>query len=368
MSGAGGRRMVWWWPVIAVAFFVLATLYGVGGPFRESPLGVILAVALLPVMFGTVFAAVYHSEVIAVRSGEPYGTLVMTAAVTVIEVALIISVMATGDGNATLARDSVLAVIMLVCNGLVGLCIVIGALRYLEQSFRVTGAGSYLTVLMTLAVLTLVLPNYTQSVPGPYYTTAQLAFVSVATIALYAVFLFIQTVRHRDYFILELEASKPDPTAARPSNSAVAASCLFLLLSLTMVVLLAKNFAAVLAVALATAGAPAAVAGVVVALLVLPPESIAAVAAARRNQLQKSINLALGSSLATIGLTIPAVAAVSIVLGHGLTLGLDQKDTVLLVLTFAVSLLTFATGRTHILSGLVHLVLMATFSFLVFIP
>ncbi len=168
MHSTQGQRMVWCWPVIGLVFFVFASIYGVGGTFRASPLGLILAVGLLPVLFGTVFAAVHHSEVIALRTGEPYGTLLLTVAVTIIELALIMSIMAAG-GKATLARDSVFAVVMLVCNGLVGLCIVIGGLHYREQSFRVSGAGSYLMVLMTLAVLTLVLPNYTSTVPGPYY-------------------------------------------------------------------------------------------------------------------------------------------------------------------------------------------------------
>jgi Ca2+:H+ antiporter len=367
MAGRTSRRLVWWWPVLALAVFALASVYGVGAAFKPSPLGVILAAALLPVLFGTVFAAVYHSEVIAVRTGEPYGTLVLTVAVTVIEVALIMSVMAAGHGSATLARDSVFAVVMLVCNGLVGLCIVIGGLRYHEQTFRVSGAGSYLMVVMTLAILTLVLPDYTSSVTGPYYSTAQMIFVSVATVALYAAFLYIQTVRHRDYFILQLDDAGTSHGNSQ-SEKAVAASAAFLLLSLTVIVLLAKKFAAVLAVALEFTKAPSAVGGIIVALLVLLPEAMAAVTAARRNQLQKSINLALGSTLATIGLTVPAVAAVGISFGQSIALGLDQKDTVLLVLTFAVSLLTFATGRTNILAGFVHLVLLATYIFLVFAP
>jgi Ca2+:H+ antiporter len=185
-------------------------------------------------------------------------------------------------------------------------------------------------------------------------------------LALYATFLYIQTVRHRDYFILEHD----DAGASHETfqEKGVAASMLFLLLSLTVIVLLAKKFAAVLGVALEFTKAPSAVGGIIVALLVLLPEAMAAVTAARRNQLQKSINLALGSTLATIGLTVPAVAAVSISIGQGIALGLDQKDIVLLVLTFAVSLLTFATGRTNILAGFVHLVLLATFIFLVFAP
>jgi Ca2+:H+ antiporter len=360
--------MMWVWPVVALAFFVVASIFGAGASFQDSAVGVAFAVGLVPVLFGAVFAAVYHSEVIAHRTGEPYGTLMLTASVTIIEVALITSVMAGGDGSPTLARDSVFAVVMIVCNGLVGLCIVIGGLRYREQSFRVTGAGAYLMVLMALAVLTLVLPNYTYTVPGPFYSTAQLAYVSFATIALFGVFLYIQTVRHRDYFVADIVQGETSAEEPALSSRAVAASVLFLLMSLAGVILLAKKFAAVLEVALANAGAPASVAGVLVALLVLLPEALAAVTAARRDQLQKSINLALGSSLATIGLTVPAVAAVSIALDRRLTVGIEGKDVVLLALTFAVSLLTFATGRTNILSGFVHLVLFVTFCFFVFLP
>ncbi len=363
-----GPAMVWAFPIVAAAFFALASLLGAGGAFVASPLGVALALALVPVLFGTVFAAVHHSEIIAHRIGEPYGTLVLTGAVTVIEVALITSIMIGSEGSSTLARDLVFAVIMIVCNGLVGLCIVIGGMHYREQTFRVTGAGAYLIVLMALAVLTLVLPNHTRAVPGPVFSTGQLVFVAAATIALYAVFLYIQTVRHRDYFVAELDEDAAGPQGHGPSNRAIAASVAFLLFSLIAVILLAKKFAAVLDVGLARAEAPAAVAGVVLALLVLLPEGLAAIQAARRDQLQKSINLALGSSLATIGLTIPAVAAANIMIGKELVLGLDAKDTVLLALTFGISLLTFATGRTNILSGFVHLVLFATFAFLTFVP
>ena len=365
---AHNRQMVWWWPIMALVFYGLTSLQDPARAVFSSPFAAFLAIGLLPVLFGTVFAAVYHSEVIAVRTGEPYGTLVLTVAVTIIEVALITSVMAGDKGNAALARDSVFAVVMLVCNGLVGLCIVIGGIHHHEQNFRVRGASSYLMVIMTLAVLTMVMPNYTQSLQGPYYTTPQLIFVSLATVALYAAFLYNQTVRHRDHFVLVLDADETDGPPPELPDKTVAASCAFLIISLTVVVLLAKKFAALLDIAIVAAAAPASVAGIVVALLVLLPEAIAAVTAARRNQLQKSINLALGSTLATIGLTIPAVAVVSILLGRGLVLGLDQKDTVLLVLTFAVSLLTFATGRTNILAGYVHLVLMLAFVFLVFVP
>ena len=360
--------IAWVMPIVAALFYVLVSLAGVGQSFNPSPLGLVLAGALLPVLFGAVFAAVHHAEVIAHRTGEPYGTLILTAAVTIIEVALITSIMMSGEGSPELARDAVFAVVMIVCNGLVGLCIIIGGLHHREQSFRITGANSYLMVLMTLATLTLVLPNYTLSVPGPVYSPLQIMFVSAATIVLYAAFLYIQTVRHRDYFVEPAAKAAGGAPGPHTSNGQVLASGVFLLLSLSVVVLLAKKFAAVIDVGVARSGAPPVVIGVLIALLVLLPEATAALRAARQDQLQKSINLALGSSLATIGLTIPAVAAANLVLQKSLVLGLEAKDSVLLVLTFGVSILTFATGRTNILSGFVHLVLFATYVFLLFAP
>jgi Ca2+:H+ antiporter len=370
----GGRlaaRLVWLWPLLALGFFGVVAAVGVAGPYRGAPLVLTLAVLLLPVLLGSAFAAVFHAEVIAHRTGEPYGTLILTVAVTVIEVALITSVMAApGGAGSTLARDSVFAVVMIVCNGMVGLGIVIGGLKHGEQSFQVTGASAYLSVLMTLAVLTLVMPSYTSTTPGPIYSTGQLVAVSLATLALYAIFLYVQTVRNRDYFIAAaLGETAPDDHGHPVSSArAVWASVGFLVLALVSVILLAKKFAVVLDATLAQSGAPAELGGVVVALLVLTPEAAAAFGAARRDELQKSINLALGSSLANIGLTVPAVATVAIASGYPLTLGIGPKETVLLALTFAVSLLTFATGRTTLLSGFVHLVLFAIYGLLVFLP
>jgi Ca2+:H+ antiporter len=354
-------------PFIAVAFYAAATAFGFGATFVASPVGVAFALALVPILFGTVFAAVHHAEIIAERTGEPFGTLVLTVAVTVIEVALIASIMLGEEANPALARDTVFAVVMIVCNGLVGLCIFIGGLRHREQNFRVTGASAYLAVLVALSVFTLILPNYTLTTPGPIYAPSQLAFVSAVTIALYAVFLYIQTIRHREYFVVR-GSDDLHGHAHVPSNREVAFSVILLLVTLTAVILLSKKFASVIDVGLATVGAPAAVAGVVVALLILMPEGMAALRAARADELQRSINLALGSSLATIGLTIPAVAAVSVAIGRDLVLGLGAKETALLALTIVLSLLTFGTGRTNILYGFVHLVVFATFVFLVFVP
>jgi len=361
----------WACPLLALVFFAAATVMGLGGTFVATGAGLVFAALLIPILLGAVFAAVYHAEVIARRTGEPYGTLVLTIAVTVIEVALITSILLSeGGGSATIARDTVFAVVMIVCGGLVGLCIFVGGWHHREQSFRVTGAAAYLAVLMSMCVLTLVLPNTTQSAPGPLYSTSQLAFVSAVTTALYGVFLYIQTVRHRDDFMISVaRKSAPPPHAhPRPSNASVAFSGVLLLVSLAGVIALAKKFAAVAEAATTALDAPVAAVGVIVALLILLPEGVAAVQAARRNELQKSINLALGSSLATIGLTIPAVAVLSIVRGHDLVLGLAPKDTLLLFLVLGVSLLTFGTGRTNILFGFVHLVIFATFMFLTFVP
>jgi len=318
------------------------------------------------ILFGTVFAAVHHAEVIAHRIGEPFGTLLLTLAVTIIEVALIATLMLGEHEVPALARDTVFAVVMIVCNGLVGICIFVGGIRYREQDFQVSGANAYLSVLFTMATITLVLPDYTLTTPGPIYSGAQLIFVSVVTILLYAVFLYTQTSRHRDFFVREAQGLSDDSLPI--SGKELALSVALLLASLLAVVLLAKKFSLVVDAATAAVGAPAAFAGVIVALLILLPESVAAVAAARKNDLQKSINLALGSSVATIGLTIPAVATAAHALDKQLVLGLNAQNTVLLLLTFILSMLTFGTGRTNILFGLVHMVVFAVFVFMVFVP
>lgn len=290
----------------------------------------------------------------------------MTLAVTVIEVALIATIMLGEKPVPELARDTVFAVVMIVCNGLVGICILAGGLRYREQDIQVSGSSLYLSVLIVLGTITLIMPNYTLTTPGPVYSAAQLGFVSVVTVILYGVFLYTQTIRHRDYFINEPAGAKGD--GAPISNPMLGLSTVLLLVSLLAVVLLAKKFSLVVDFATARIGAPPAFAGVLVALLILLPESVAALGAARKNDLQKSINLALGSSLATIGLTIPAVAVAAYALDKNLVLGLNAQGMVLLVLTFFLSMLTFGTGRTNILFGLVHVVVFAVFVFMVFMP
>jgi Ca2+:H+ antiporter len=357
-------RSAWIFPALAVTLFAATT--ALGFTFTPSPAGLVFAAALLVILFGTVFAAVHHAEVIAGRIGEPYGTLLLTLAVTIIEVALIATIMLGEKPVPTLARDTVFAVVMIVCNGLVGICIMAGGLRYREQDVQVAGSNLYLSVLIVLATITLILPNYTLTTPGPIYSAAQLGFVSVVTVILYGVFLYTQTILHRNYFVNKVTGDADDGVQA--SNRMFASSILLLLVSLLAVVLLAKKFSLVVDIGTALIGAPSAFAGILVALLILLPESVAAVAAARKNDLQKSINLALGSSLATIGLTIPAVAITAYTLDMQLVLGLNEQEVVLLVLTFVLSMLTFVTGRTNILFGLVHLVVFAVFVLLVFVP
>jgi Ca2+:H+ antiporter len=356
-------RSAWIFPALAVLLFAAVT--AAGYDFVPSAGGLVFAAALLAILFGTVFAAVHHAEVIAERIGEPFGTLLLTLSVTIIEVALIATIMLGAKAVPTLARDTVFAVVMIVCNGLVGICILLGGLRYREQDFQVPGANLYLSVLVVLATITLVLPNYTLTTPGPLYSAAQLGFVSVATIILYCVFLFTQTILHRDYFVREDDGASVQVEHGSP---ALMPSVALLLISLLAVVMLAKKFSLVVDAGTAMIGAPPAFAGILVAFLILLPESVAAVGAARKNDLQKSINLALGSSLATIGLTIPAVAVAAYSLDKTLVLGLEDREIVILVLTFILSMLTFGTGRTNILFGMVHLVVFAIFIFLVLVP
>lgn len=357
-------RSAWLFPLLAVLLFASTSIPGIG--FSHTAGGYIFAAVLLVILFGTVFAAVHHAEVIAHRIGEPYGTLVLTLSVTIIEVAMIASIMLGEKAAPTLARDTVFAVVMIVCNGLVGWAILAGGVRFREQEFQITGVKVYLCVLIVISTITLVLPNYTSTTPGPVFASSQLIFIGITTLLLYCVFVYTQTVLHRDYFIIG--SDNDGAMHAVASNRVMMFSTGLLLLSLVAVVLLAKKFSLVVDAGAAVIGAPAAFAGVVVALLILLPESVAALAAARKNELQKSINLALGSSLATIGLTVPVVSVAAYVLKEPLILGLEPRDIVLLAMTLLVSMMTFATGRTNVLFGLVHLVIFAVYIFFVLVP
>jgi Ca2+:H+ antiporter len=319
------------------------------------------------VLIATVFAGVYHAEVIAHRVGEPLGTLVLAIAVTIIEVALIVSVtLQGGPDNAALARDTVFAAVMIVCNGISGLCLLAGGMRHHEQGFQLQGALAALAVLAALTVLTLVVPNFTLSTPGPSFNTAQLIFAGVVSLILYGSFVFIQTIRHRDYFLPD--DGDHEAHAPPPARNVALASLGLLIASLVAVVGLAKTLSPTVEILVAQLGAPKAVVGIVIATLVLLPEGLAALNAARLNRLQTSMNLALGSALASIGLTVPAVAVVSILLRQPLSLGLEPKEIVLLALTLLVSVVTLGTGRTTVLQGIVHLVIFAAFLFLAVVP
>ncbi|WP_280154408.1 ionic transporter y4hA [Piscinibacter sp. XHJ-5] len=347
-------------PLVAVVLLAVALLL---------PPSTVIALLCAPALIGAVLAAVHHAEVVAHRVGEPFGTLVLAVAVTVIEVALIVSVMLTGGPDkAALPRDTIFSAIMIICNGVVGVCLLVGGLRHHEQTFHLGGANSALAALIALSTLSLVLPAFTTSSPGPTYTAAQLSFAAIASLSLWAVFVFFQTVSHRDYFLPPDDPADEESHAAPPSVRAAWMGFGMLLVALIAVVGLAKILSPSIESGVAAAGAPKAVIGIAIALLVLLPETWAAVRAARANRLQTSLNLALGSALASIGLTIPVVALASVLLELPLVLGLDAKELVLLALSFIVGSITLVSGRTNMLQGAVHLAIFAAFLFLALVP
>lgn len=319
-------------------------------------------------LMSAVVVAVHHAEVIALRVGEPFGTLVLALAVTVIEVSLIVALMLSGgEAASALARDTVFATVMIICNGVVGLCLLLGAMRHRVLAFRVDGTSPAFSVLATLATLTLVLPAYTVSTPGPTFAASQLVFVGLVSLTLYGVFVFVQTIRHREYF-LPVEVESEEEHLPPPPAAVAWMSLALLFLSLIAIVGLAKSLAPSIEKVVTAASVPHAVIGIVIALLVLLPETWAAARAAMRNRMQTSFNLALGSALATIGLTIPAVATTSLMLGLPLALGLPDKEIALLALTLLISTMTLSRGRATVLQGTVHLVLFAVFLFLAVVP
>ena len=326
---------------------------------------------LITLLVGSIIAAVHYAEVIAHKLGEPYGTLVLAVSVTVIEVALIVAMMLSGsDGAAYIARDAVFAAIMIVVNGVVGLCIFIGGLNHRELGFRIEGPNSAIAVLAALATLTLVLPVFTISSPGPTFTVSQLSFAGVSSLVLYGAFIFFQTVSHRDYFLPHQSDLKTNAEAHAepPSRNKTIWSAVLLFIALIFVVGLAKALSPSIEAGVKALGAPKTIVGIVIAALVLMPESVAALRAARANRLQTSFNLALGSALASIGLTIPTVAIISIYFGLPLSLGIGPVNMVLLILTLFVGLITLALGKTTILQGIVHLIIFFTYLFISLIP
>lgn len=333
------------------------------------PLGTAVLLLCVTALLAAVVCAVHHAEVIAHKVGEPYGTLVLALAVTVIEVALVLSMMLAGGANsATVPRDTIYSAVMVICNGVVGVCLLVGGLHHREQFFRIEGMGSGMAALAVLATLVLVMPTLTVSAPGGSYTASQLIFVAAGSLLLWLVFVFIQTVRHRDYFLPAAQAADESVHAPPPSGRETALSFGLLLVSLVGVVGLAKLMSPTLERFVLEAQAPKAVVGVLIAIVVLLPETWAAIRAARADRLQTSMNLAIGSAMASIGLTIPVVVVAAVWLGLPLTLGLDAKDVALLALTFVVGAITLGSGRTNLMQGAIHLVIFAAFLFLTLVP
>lgn len=332
--------------------------------------GVLFHTLLALLLVGSVLAAVHHAEVVAHRVGEPFGTFLLALAITIIEVALIVSLMLTdgGVGTAALARDTVLAAVMLILTGIVGICLLVGGARYKEQTFSLQGVSAALVTLTAILVFTLILPNFTTSRPGPEYSPVQLGFIAVICLILYIAFILVQSIRHRAFFLPPDADGNEDVYAERPNRKETTGSALLLLLCLGIVVLLAKALAPDIERSVAKAGAPKSLVGVIIAAVVLLPEGLAAYRAARKNRLQTSLNLALGSALASIGLTLPAVAAVSIITGMRITLGIDIKAMVLLVLAQFTIMLSLATGRTNILQGIVLLMIFLVYIFTIIVP
>jgi len=331
-------------------------------------LGVVF-VWLFAVILWSAVSGVRHADCLAVKWGEPYGTLVLTLSAISIEVVVVSTAMLHGENNPTLGRDAVFAVIMIALNGFVGLCLLVGGLRYREQHYNLQGVNSYLNVIMTLAVLGLILPNFTTTTRGPTFSTEQQIFLIVMSLLLYGIFLLIQTTRHRRYFIdskhAGVEASSAHHSLRVRSTGFHSA---MLLLYLVTVILLAKKFAIPLDNSIEKFGLPQEFGGTMIAVLVLAPEGIGAIEAALANELQRSINILLGSVLATIGLTIPAVVTISLMTKRSVVLGVEGGNLPLLLLTLAACVVTFTSRRTNVLQGCIHLLLFAVFVLLIFAP
>jgi Ca2+:H+ antiporter len=355
------RIPIW---TIATPVFAGAVLLAAGLGFG----GIIVAFIAVGVA-ASVLAAVHHAEVVADRVGEPYGTLVLALAVTLIEVSLIVSLMAAGGEDASgLARDTVFAAVMIILNGIIGLCLLVGGLMHREQSFSLDGVSAALVALGAIVILTLVFPNYTVTTPGPYYSSSQLGLIGIVTVVIYGTFIFTQTIGHRQFFLQDDDTEKSAQHPAPPSNAMTAVSSILLLFCLAAVVLLAKKLAPSLEAAVARLGAPDAVVGVIIAAIILLPEGLAALRAARANRLQTSLNLALGSALASIGLTIPTVSFLSLFTNTRLRLGIDSESSLLLMLSLFVVVVALRTGRTIILHGVVLLTVFVVYLFTTVVP
>lgn len=350
------------WSVFAPLVALAAVLLG-------KPGGLAVAVVVGVLLCAAILAAVYHAEILAHYLGEPFGTLVLALAVTIIESSLIVSIMLSEGAQAqALARDTLMAAIMITINGIIGICLLAGGRRHHEQRYTQSGVSAGLAMLATLSVLTLILPNYTTSASGAFYNSQQLVFVAIISLLIYATFVVAQTIRHRDHFLHHIPDADDHAHEAPVSRPKAMAAGAAMLVALVAVVLLAKNLSPLIEIGVAAIGAPRALVGIIIAALVLAPEGFAALRAARANRVQTSLNLAIGSALASIGLTIPAVATVALVLGLDLELGLSMPSIVILALTLLVAAITLGRGRTTVVQGVIHLTIFATFLFITIVP
>jgi len=365
-----GRLLVAWGTVIASYVLGAGLLADLDSPIKATA----LFVWLFAVIAWCAFGVVEHAEHLAEILGEPLGTLILTLSIIIIEVALISAVMLTSDAAPTLGRDTMFALLMIILNGVVGLALLLGGIRHHTQEYNLQGAAAFLAVIVPLSVIALVLPNFTRSTPDPSLTGVQAFSVALFTILLYGVFLAVQTVRHRSFFVAPQAVgvlASDDHGAhsrAKPSSLEIGIQTLLLIVTVLPIVLLAKQLATLIDHGIAALGAPAALGGVLIALIVFTPEGMSALRAALANQLQRAVNLCLGAALSTIGLTVPAVLAIGLITGQPVILGLSPAEMVLLAVTLAVSMLTFSVQRTTVLEGAVHLVLFFVYIVLIFSP
>ncbi|MGX9146412.1 calcium:proton antiporter [Mesorhizobium sp. 128a] len=367
-SGGFGRSvMSWVMPLGALAMALAVRASGLSVDQGSLNLRILVGALSSAILFTTIFVVLEHAESVARRVGEPYGTLVLTFAVTAIEVSIIVSMMLHGENNPTLARESVFSTVMITSTGVVGICLALGGWRHRKQAIVRQGTSAYLAVLIALTVMTLVLPTYTQTTGPGTFSAAQLGFVSSLSVLLYASFVFAQAVRHREDFV---EGQEHHVSVRMASDENIFVSAVLLMAGLIGIVMLAEQVAASvedMLVAYQVTQADSIV-GAMIAGLVLMPEAISAIRASLNNELQRGLNVAMGSACATIGLTIPGVAAASLLTGRGLTLGLPAADTVLLVLALFTCAVSFSTERTTFLTGMVHIVVFFTYVFLIFVP
>jgi Ca2+:H+ antiporter len=357
-----------WFLGVSIGTSVIFLLLGpaLTGALSAPPGVALLFLWLFLVVLGSCLVVVRHADHLAIRLGEPYGTLILTLAVTVIEVMSISAMTTHGEPNPALVRDTIFAVVMILLNGMVGVSLLLGAWRHREQQYNLQGANTYLGVIIPLTVLDLILPNFTMTTPGPTLSSAQEDFVALVSVGLYAVFLLVQTIRHRSYFTLGDPDAAADLALPHGGSRHPAMHAVLLAIYMVPLVFLAEQLAHPVDALLVTLHAPAALGGVVIALLVAAPEAVGAVRAAAANHLQRSMNIFLGSVLSTISLTIPAMIALSQFTGARIVLGLENANSVMLVLTLVVSMVTFSSGRTNVLQGAIHLVLFGAYILLIF--